>query len=73
MQLQCYLLKVREKEKLCLKLNKKIIHKKRHGYVRQKTGIQLFFSFLFGINKTIYRKELDVKILLFHPASVWVE
>lgn len=55
-----------------LKTLKKKLHKKETRLcTSKKTGIQLFFLFfLFGINKTIYRKELDVKILLFHPASV---
>lgn len=40
----------------------------------RETGIQsvFFLFFLFGINKTIYRKELDVKILLFPASPVWV-
>lgn len=40
----------------------------------RKLVFSFFFSFLFGINKTIYRKELDVKILLFRSAlRVWVD
>lgn len=81
----CYLffsaliLKVRETKKLFY-INERVDSTTTtYGYVRSKTGIQLFhffifFSFLFGINKTIYRKRIGCKNSFIPRAAktVWV-